>query len=460
MAVLPARPGRGLGFIPAGPRNPSGLSGPSPWFSLVVSRTRSIALFCAFLTLLNDRIGESMVFPLLTFLVAPLVDTRHVGLVVGLLGGSYAASQFLATPVIGSLSDHFGRRPVLMICIVGTALSVGLFGLGAALGTTLMAGPGASLGLALMFVGRSLHGVAGGTAATAQAVIVDVTPPAKRAQALGLVGVAIGLGFIIGPGVGSWLMDVHLSLPIAMAVAVALLNLLLTLRFFSETLPMSARQPSLDLSAFNPFWNMIQTLGNPRVGRLSVGFGLFFIVLYSCVTILVPFVTLELSWQATDVGQAFALLGVVAVAVQGVLLGPLSRWLGEQRLVPMGIGLMLLGCLLVSLARPDTTALDAVAMAKPLVDSAVVMWAMGIGLLVPSLRAVISRRLDAGSQGKAMGSVQALQSLGASVGPVTAGILFTYLTPRAPFLIALLTLLLVGGLTIGPLVRQQQQVVP
>lgn len=398
-----------------------------------------------------------MVFPLLTFLVAPLVDAQHVGLVVGLLGGSYAASQFLATPVIGSLSDHFGRRPVLIICIIGTALSVSLFGLGAILGTRLLVGPGASVGLTLMFVGRSLHGVAGGTAATAQAVIVDVTPPAKRARALGLVGVAIGLGFIIGPGAGSWLMGVHLSLPIAMGVVVALLNLLLTLLFFSETLPHTARHPSLSLSAFNPFWNMIQTLGNPRVGRLSLGFGLFFIVLYSCVTILVPFVSLELQWQATDVGHAFALLGGVAIVVQGVLLGPLSKWLGEQRLVPMGIGLMLLGCLLVSLARPATTALDV--MAKPLVDSAVVMWAMGIGLLVPSLRAIISRRLAAGSQGQALGSLQALQSLGASVGPITAGILFTYLTPRTPFLIAVFTLLLVGGLTIGPLMRQRQQVV-
>lgn len=98
-------------------------------------------------------------------------------------------------------------------------------------------------------------------------------------------------------------------------------------------------------------------------------------------------------------------------------------------------------------------------MAKPLVDSAVVMWAMGIGLLVPSLRAIISRRLDAGSQGQALGSLQALQSLGASVGPITAGILFTYLTPRAPFLIGLLTLLFVGGLIIGPLVRQPHRVV-
>ena len=423
-----------------------------------MNRTRSIALLCAFLTLLNDRIGESMVLPLLTFLVAPMVDTRHVGLVVGLLVGSYASSQFLATPVIGSLSDHFGRRPVLMVCIIGTVLSVSLFGLGAALGASLMAGSGASLGLALMFAGRSLQGIAGGTAATAQAVIVDVTPPAKRAQALGLVGVAIGLGFIIGPGVGSWLVDVHLSLPIAMAVAVSLLNLLLTLLFFSETLPRAARQPSLSLGAFNPFWNMIEILGTPRVGRLSLGFGSFFLVAYSCVALLVPFVSLELQWQPTDAGQAFALLGIMLIVTQGILVGPLSKWLGEQRLVPMGIGLMLLGCLLVSLARPDTTGLNA--MAKPLVDSAVVLWAMGIGLTMPSLRAIISRRLAAGGQGKAMGSLQAFQSLGASVGPVAGGILFTYLSHRAPFLIALPTLLLLGGLTIGPLFPQRQQVVP
>ncbi|WP_074457653.1 MFS transporter [Candidatus Synechococcus spongiarum] len=195
------------------------------------------------------------------------MDTQHVGLVVGLLGGSYAASQFLATPVVGSLSDHFRRGPVLMVCIIGTALSVGLFGLGAALGTRLMAGSGASLGLALMFAGRSLHGVAGGTAATAQAVIVDVTPPAKRTQALGLVGVAIGLGFIIGPGVGSWLMDVHLSLPIALAVAVALLNLLLTLGFFSETLPRSARQPG----RLQPLLEHDSNLGQPPRGSLERG---------------------------------------------------------------------------------------------------------------------------------------------------------------------------------------------
>lgn len=128
-----------------------------------------------------------------------------------------------------------------MICITGSALSVGLFGVGAVLGASIadVTDWGATAGLALMFIGRILHGVTGGTAAAAQAMIVDVTPPAQRTQALGLVGVAIGLGFVIGPGAASWLMEVYLSLPIAIAIAVAiaLLNRLLTLFFSREPLP-------------------------------------------------------------------------------------------------------------------------------------------------------------------------------------------------------------------------------
>lgn len=141
-----------------------------------------------------------------------------------------------------------------MICITGSALSVGLFGVGAVLGASIadVTDWGAAAGLALMFIGRILHGVTGGTAAAAQAMIVDVTPPAQRTQALGLVGVAIGLGFVIGPGAASWLMEIHLSLPIAIAVAI------------------------FSLDSLNPFQNMIQTLSHPRVGPLSLGFGLFF----------------------------------------------------------------------------------------------------------------------------------------------------------------------------------------
>ncbi|MYC48716.1 MAG: TCR/Tet family MFS transporter, partial [Synechococcus sp. SB0662_bin_14] len=324
----------------------------------MTSWKRPSTLLCVFLTLLYDRVGESVVFPLLTFLVAPLVPVNQLGLVIGLLGGSYTMAQFLATPVIGSLSDHFGRRPVLLVCIAGSAAGVGLFGVGAGLGGAASGWGWLALagGLPLMFTGRILDGATGGTASTAQAVIADTTPPERRARAFGLIGLAFGLGFIIGPGLGGWLAEVHLQLPIAVAVAVALLNFLVTFLLLPETLPPTARQPLPSLAQLNPFQQVLQLLQDPCVGGLSLGFGLFFLVFNGFTTILVPFLSLVLAWQAVDVGKLFVLVGVVAALVQGGLIGPLSRWLGEQRLTMLGIGLVLAGYLLVSLAQPEAHA--------------------------------------------------------------------------------------------------------
>ncbi|KKZ12019.1 MAG: hypothetical protein TH68_07935 [Candidatus Synechococcus spongiarum 142] len=425
----------------------------------MVSWKRPSTLFCVFLTLLYDRVGESVVFPLLTFLVAPLVAVNQLGLVIGLLGGSYTMAQFLATPVIGSLSDHFGRRPVLLVCIAGSAVGVGLFGVGAGLGSAASWGwLAVASGLPLMFAGRILDGVTGGTAATAQAVIADTTPPERRARAFGLIGLAFGLGFIIGPGLGGWLAEMHLQLPIAIAVAIALLNFLVTFLLLPETLPSPARQPMPSLAQVNPFRQVLQLLRDPRVGGLSLGFGLFFLVFNGFTTILVPFLSLVLAWQAVDVGRAFVVVGVVAALVQGVLIGPLSRWLGEQRLTMLGIGLVLAGYLLVCLAQPEANAEGP--MAQPAIYSAVVLLAMGVGVTAPSLRAMISRRLDAGSQGRGLGSLQALQSLGTSIGPPVAGVLFTGLAPRAPFWVAIAALLMVAVLTSGALQRQQRHHYP
>ena len=234
----------------------------------MASWKRPSTLFCVFLTLLYDRVGESVVFPLLTFLVAPLVPAAQLGLVIGLLGGSYTMAQFLATPVIGSLSDHFGRRPVMLVCIAGSAVGVGLFGVGAGLGDgdsgwgwLAMAG-----GLPLMFAGRIRDGATGGTAATAQAVIADITPPDGRARAFGLIGLAFGLGFIIGPGLGGWLAEAHLQLPIVMAVSIALLNFLVTFLLLPETLPLPARQPMPGPARLIPLRQVLELLLNPRVG--------------------------------------------------------------------------------------------------------------------------------------------------------------------------------------------------
>ena len=175
-----------------------------------LQRPRIPTLLSAFLTLLNDRLSESIVFPLLPFLLAQFAPD---GRTLGLLAGSYALAQFLVTPLIGALSDRYGRRPVISICVAGSVLGLGLFAV-----TVSLPWPSQSLlPLLMLFAARIIDGISGGTAATASAVLADITPPDKRARAFGLIGVAFGLGFILGPFVGGQLARVAVSLPVWVA---------------------------------------------------------------------------------------------------------------------------------------------------------------------------------------------------------------------------------------------------
>ena len=176
-----------------------------------LQRTKFPILLSAFLTLLNDRLGESIVFPLLPFL---LENITAEGRTLGLLTGSYALAQFAVTPLIGALSDRFGRKPVIATCVSGSVLGLGLF----ALTISLDWPKHTALPLILLFIARLIDGMSGGTAATASAVLADISPPEKRARAFGLIGVAFGLGFIIGPFLGGLLSrSFSMNLPVWVA---------------------------------------------------------------------------------------------------------------------------------------------------------------------------------------------------------------------------------------------------
>jgi len=161
----------------------------------LLRRPQPSTLFCAFLTLLNDRLSESIVFPLLPFLLASFTGDART---LGLLAGCYALAQFLFTPLIGALSDRFGRKPVITACVTGSVLGLGLFAF-----TVSLDWPAGSLWpLPLLFTARLIDGVSGGTAATAGAVLADISPPQQRARAFGLIGVAFGFGFHPRPALG------------------------------------------------------------------------------------------------------------------------------------------------------------------------------------------------------------------------------------------------------------------
>lgn len=404
--------------------------------------SRPSTFFCAFLTLLNDRLGESIVFPLLPFLLASFTGD---GRVLGLLAGSYAVAQFAFTPLIGALSDRFGRKPVISICVAGSVLGLALFALTVSLPWRSLwpTADAAGLPLALLFAARLIDGVSGGTAATASAVLADISPPEKRAKAFGLIGVAFGLGFILGPALGGLLGQINVTLPLVLAVAIAALNLVLVLTLLPETHPAAARRAMPRKRDLNPFTALQRVFTNPQVRRLCVAFFLFFLAFNGFTAVLVLYFKQAFNWGPGLAAAAFLVVGVVATVVQGGLIGPLVKLCGEWRLTLAGLGFVIAGCLLIPLATK--------ANAQPVVFSAVAILALGTGLVTPCLRSLVSRRLDSEGQGAALGSLQGLQSLGSFLGPPLAGLAYETSGRQSPFWlgIALLVgvaLLVAGGL--------------
>ena len=407
-----------------------------------VRPSRPSTYFCAFLTLLNDRMGETLIFPLLPFLLA---STTSDGRTLGLLTGSYAVAQFAFTPLIGALSDRYGRRPVIVGCVAGTVLGLGLFALTLCLPWQQL-WPGAAaagLPLALLFVARLIDGVSGGTAATASAVLADVTPPEQRAKAFGLIGVAFGLGFILGPALGGVLATVSITLPLVVAVGFAVANLVVVATLLPETHPPEARIPLPRRRELQPVSQLMGVFSNPRVRRLCLAFFLFFLAFNGATAVLVLYFKQVFGWGPGLSANAFLVVGVVATVVQGGLIGPLVKRLGEWRLSLFGLGFVVIGCLLIAIAQPASSV--------PVIYTAVAILAVGTGLVTPCLRSLVSRRLDDGGQGAALGSLQGLQSLGSFLGPPLAGLAYETVGRQSPFWLGIAVLLGVAALVAGGL---------
>ena len=414
-----------------------------------LQRLRIPTLLSAFLTLLNDRLSESIFLPLLPYLLAQFTSS---GSTLGLLSGTYALSQFLVAPLIGALSDRFGRKPVITICVGGSVLGMGLFAITLSLPWQQIwpSASAAGLPLALLFAARIIDGISGGTAPTATAVLADITPPENRAKAFGLIGVAFGLGFALGPGLGGVLGEMNRILPAWGATGFAMVNLLMVSVFLPETHPVEARQPLPRKRALNPVSLLQRVFAYPDVRRLALAFFGFFLAFNGFTAILVLYLKSAFAWTEGMAGAAFALVGVIAMVVQGGLIGPLVKRFGELRLTLTGLGLLTVGCILVPLATKETS--------MPVIYSAVSLLAFGTGLVTPCLRALVSRRLTRDGQGAALGGLQGLQSLGSFLGAAAAGFSYDRLGQTSPFWIGAIVLLGVGLLIAGS--PRQNEMVP
>jgi DHA1 family tetracycline resistance protein-like MFS transporter len=381
-----------------------------------VTPKRSLAVI--FQTVFLDLLGFGIVLPLL-----PLYAERFGAspLKVTLLSASYSLMQFLFVPIWGRVSDRIGRRPVLLVSIAGACAAYILMGF--------------AVSLPMLFVARILSGIAGANLSAAQAAITDTTTPEDRARGMGMIGAAFGLGFILGPFLGGTLSSVSPEwlpgplrahrdgLPFFAAALFALTNFLLATRWLQETLPATARRkvPAALHSLLSPR-RLVHAWTDDRLGGL---YGLVFFSTFAFAQMETTFVlwgehTLDMS--SRQAGWLFAYIGVVMVAMQGGLVGRLSRRFGERRLVIVGTFATALGLLIAPACRSYPPLLGALALV-----------ATGSGMAGPSIQSLISKRAAEDERGGVLGLNQSFSSLARVLGPPLAGYLFGSLGPSLPW---------------------------
>lgn len=374
-------------------------------------------LFILFITVFLDLLGFGIVLPLLplyaeTFGASPFV--------IGLLVTSYSLMQFLTAPLWGRLSDRVGRRPVILLGLLGAFAAYLTYGLAGALW--------------LLFLGRIVAGIFGGNLAAAQAYIADSTTGENRARGMGLIGAAFGLGFIFGPAIGGALSPFGFGVPALAAAGLALANGLWALIALPESLPPERRGRA---ARRRSRWRELRdAFSQPSLSPLL---GLFFLIPFAFVGLESTFSLLSkyrFDYMPSQVGYLFAYIGVLTTLIQMGLIGPLARRLGEARMIILGTLALAIGLIALPFA-PNLLIL--------LLGLAVI--AFGMGICNPALTSLLSRRAAAGAQGVTQGVGQSLSSLARMVGPIGAGYLFEQLGPPAPYVAGGLFMLGAFGLS-------------
>jgi MFS transporter, DHA1 family, tetracycline resistance protein len=352
------------------------------------------------LTVFIDMVGFGIVVPVL-----PLYTERFGAspLKIGMLLAVYSGMGFIFSPIVGALSDRFGRRSILLLSTIGQA--VGFFIMGAA------------NSLLWLFVARIIDGIFGANVSTTQAYVADVTPPEERSRALGLLGAAFGVGFICGPLTGGVLSQISLSAPFYFAGGLAAVNAVLIFFVLPESLPVrESSRPERE--TFATLFR--QGLGPVIVPLMAAYF--FMMIGFSMVTAFFAIFTEDrLGYNASANGYIFASIGVIGVVVQGVLIGPLVKNFTEKKVAIIGLGFLAASAFVLPLVQTGTTLL--------LVGAGI---GLGNSLINPTINGLVSRSVNKYWQGRVLGLMQASASLGRFFGPLLGGWLLAFNQRRTP----------------------------
>ncbi len=369
-------------------------------------------------TLFLDILGIGIIIPILPELIKEMVggSPSLAGRYLGLIGSTYAVMQFLFAPVLGALSDRFGRRPVLLIALFGLGVDYIIQGL--------------APNLRWLFLGRLIAGVMGASITTVNAYIADVSTPETRARNYGLVGAAFGMGFIFGPALGGILGGIDLRLPFFVSAGLALLNWLYGFFILPESLAPENRS-SFEWRKANSLASVSNLKGYPMVAGLAVAFVFMSFAQRGLESVWVLYTGYRFGWGETQNGLTLALVGVMAVLVQGFLVRPFIGRFGERRTILFGLFVGIFSYLFYGLSSEGWMML-----------CVIFVGSIG-GVAGPAIQGLVAGSVSPSEQGKVQGALTSLMSLTSIFAPlVFASGLFSYFAsdaapvnlPGAPFL--------------------------
>jgi MFS transporter, DHA1 family, tetracycline resistance protein len=390
-----------------------------------MSGKRDAAIGFIFVTMLIDVIGFGIIIPILPDLIKELTggslsDASRYG---GWLMFAFATAQFVFSPVLGNLSDRFGRRPILLISLFGFSLDYMLLAL--------------APNITWLFIGRTLAGVMGASFTTAGAYIADISPPEKRAQNFGMIGVAFGVGFIIGPVMGGLLGKFGTRVPFYTAAGLTMLNWLYGYFILPESLKKENRR-AFDWKRANPIGSLLQLKKYPIVLSLVGCLVLLYIAMHAVQSNWTFYTKEKFGWSADMIGYSLGAVGILVAVVQGGLIRIINPKLGQKRSVYFGLLMQVTGFFLFAFAVEGW-----------MMFVFLIPYCLG-GIGGPAIQGIISKQVPSNEQGELQGILTSLMSATSIFGPLMMTGIFAYFTaksapiyfPGAPFILGgLLTLI-------------------
>ncbi|MCM3698686.1 MFS transporter [Paenibacillus macerans] len=369
------------------------------------------ALIFGLMSVFLCGIGFSIITPVVPFLVQPYIS--HPGdqaIVVTLLTSVYAVCVFFAAPGLGALSDRYGRRPLLLICLLGSAIGYFVFGIGGALW--------------VLFAGRIIEGITGGSISTIFAYFADIIPPEQRTKYFGWMSAVVGVGTVIGPTLGGLLARFDYSAPMYFGAIITLINVVYGFFFMPESLDKNNRLQKITFVRLNPFTQLVNVLSMKNLKRLLVSAFLLWIPNGSLQAVFSQFTMDTFSWKPALIGLMFSIIGVQDIISQGFIMPKLLKKLSDAQIAILGMVSEIIGYGLI--------ALSALFSFYPLIIAGMFIFGFGDSIFGPSFNGMLSKSADPSEQGRIQGGSQSIQALARIIGPIIGGQIYVSLGHAAP----------------------------